>query len=121
MADSTKLATTAEVTVKIRYGLDFKSYPPVEVTPMQLLRSGWANDRNDARDDERVVVQVAVDQVLRRELNLRDNSVAVEATGTWESRGYGSGHSDVWHDGRWELTDGQACLDVARRLQESRV
>ena len=113
-----KRPTTAEVTVDIRVGLGFKSYTE-EVTPVQLLRSGWINDGNALRDDERVIVQVAVERVLRQQHHQRNVKVDVCSDRTWDSSSDGNGTAVVWRHGRWGLTDGEACFNAARSFEES--
>ena len=47
------------------------------VTPAQVAASSWRNDQNPLSDSDLVVVQVAVERVLRRQRGLRTTSIDV--------------------------------------------
>ena len=123
-----KRATTAEVLIQI------ESDPQrwrERVTPTQVAASGWRNDQNSLSDSELVVVQIAVERVLRRQRNLSTTDIDVrhatefnaftrhtQRDGDWEAR-CSRLRYPFTVGGRWAMVDGDMCMDAIRALAYS--
>ena len=114
-----KHAPTAVVTLDLRTGAPLVFGRLTErVTPLQVVRSGWVNDTNDLSDDERVIVQVAIERVVRRERGVqrpRPVKITPYTDFTWWA-GWVRNWGEYGSAGRWEMADGEVCMAEVRRL-----